>query len=80
MRVRVLSSYPLVLAADGRPVESGQVIELLDAAAEALTVSGMVEPAPAAEVTAEATLVGWGFAEPEPASDTPAPAKAKRAR
>jgi hypothetical protein len=67
MRVRLLSPYPLIVGADGRPIDPPNVVELPDDFARALEAQSLLEAAPDEPVTAEATVLGL----PEPAAVAP---------
>lgn len=75
MRVRLLSPYPLIVAAEtGRPIDPPNIVELPDDLARALAAQFLLEEAPGEDITAEATLLG----QPDPAeapAEEPAPAK-----
>lgn len=69
MRVRLLSPYPLIVAANGRPIDPPAIVELPDDFARALEAQFLLEAAPDADITAEATVLGL--------TDAPAPAPAE---
>lgn len=70
MRVRLLSPYPLIVAlATGRMIDPPAIVELPDDFARALEAQSLLEAAPGAAVTVEATVLGLPEA---PAVETPA--------
>lgn len=88
MRIRLLSSYPLILGPDGRPVLPNEVVEIVDDFALSLCLSDLAEEAPDADVTVEATVTGWRdepeadpeapAEDPQPSSDEPSPRRRAR--
>jgi len=73
MRVRLLSPYPLIAAANGRPIDPPAIVEIPDDMARALESQFLLEPAPGEAVTAEATVTGWN----DPPAGEPAPESAQ---
>lgn len=68
MRVRLLSPYPLIVAAaTGRPIDPPAIVDLPDDFARALEAQSLLEAAPDAAITADATVLGL----PEPAPAEP---------
>ncbi|MCA3248784.1 MAG: hypothetical protein ING19_20805 [Azospirillum sp.] len=74
MRVRLLSPYPLIVDAAGRPIDPPAIVELPDDFARALEAQFLLEAAPDADITAEASVLGQGeLAEAPEAPEAPAP-------
>lgn len=80
MRVRLLSPYPLIVAANGRPIDPPAIVEIPDDMARALEAQFLLEPASGELVTAEATVIGWNdtTAAEDPAPPAVEPVKPKR--